>query len=222
MEIEHINDGTIRVKIENSDLINRGITFLDLLSNEKQIEQFFYSILEEVDLNDDFKDSDAVTFQVMPKDNGLELYISKGANFDENIIQQFMNQQEKSESKADESSKDEGSYDYGGAFFNAAADATFDKMITFENIERVILLAQDIDTDWIDSKLYHQGSHYYLQLSAKEDPNVEFLSEEYFDLLMAKVLDYGEESRISIDVLDEYGQCVIDMNALDVLKAHFK
>src|SRR5699024_11355307 len=50
------------------------------------IESFFYGILEEVDLNDDFKDSDAVTFQVMPKNNGLVLFISKGANVDEDII----------------------------------------------------------------------------------------------------------------------------------------
>lgn len=78
MEIEHINEDTIRVKIENSDLIERGVTFLDLLSNQKQIERFFYSILEEVDLDDEFKDSNAVTFQVMPKNNGLELFISKG------------------------------------------------------------------------------------------------------------------------------------------------
>ena len=64
MEMEHINENTIRVLIKNEDLAARGITFLDLLGNRKEIEKFFYSILEEVDVEEEFKGSDAVTFQV--------------------------------------------------------------------------------------------------------------------------------------------------------------
>ena len=78
MEMEHINENTIRVLIENADLEERGITFLDLLGNHKQIENFFYSILEEVDVDEQFHESDAITFQVLPNGNGLELFISKG------------------------------------------------------------------------------------------------------------------------------------------------
>src|SRR5699024_9021567 len=78
MEMENINENTIRVLIENADLEERGITFLDLLGNQKQIESFFYSILEEVDVDNQFHESDAITFQVLPNGNGLELFISKG------------------------------------------------------------------------------------------------------------------------------------------------
>lgn len=62
MEMEHINENTIRVLIESTDLEERGITFLDLLGNHKQIEDFFYSILEEVDVDEKFHESDAITF----------------------------------------------------------------------------------------------------------------------------------------------------------------
>ena len=44
MEMEHINENTIRVLIGNEDLADRGITFLDLLGNHKDVENFFYSI----------------------------------------------------------------------------------------------------------------------------------------------------------------------------------
>ena len=83
MEMEHINENTIRVLIENADLEERGITFLDLLGNHKQIESFFYSILEEVDVDEQFHESDAITFQVLPNGNGLELFISKGGGLNE-------------------------------------------------------------------------------------------------------------------------------------------
>lgn len=77
MEMERINENTIRVLIGNDDLDKRGITVLDLLGNHKQIESFFYSILEEVDKDHQFQNNDAVTFQVLPNQNGLELFISK-------------------------------------------------------------------------------------------------------------------------------------------------
>jgi len=89
MEMEHINENTIRVLIKSEDLAARGITFLDLLGNHNEIENFFYSILEEVDIDEEFKGSEAVTFQVLPKGDGLELFISKNLppegmeNFDE-------------------------------------------------------------------------------------------------------------------------------------------
>lgn len=77
MEVEHINDDTVRVYIRSEDLAERGFTFVDLLGGHKEIENFFYSILEEVDVDNQFRGSEAVTFQVVPKGDGLDLYISK-------------------------------------------------------------------------------------------------------------------------------------------------
>ncbi len=85
MEMERINENTIRVLIGNDDLTQRGITVLDLLGNHQQIESFFYSILEEVDTEHQFQDNDSVTFQVLPNRNGLELFISKNG-IDEEVI----------------------------------------------------------------------------------------------------------------------------------------
>ena len=82
MEIEHINDDTVRVYIRNEDLAARGFTFFDLLGGHREIENFFYSILEEIDVDEQFKGSDAVTFQVLPRGDGLELYITKDMNLD--------------------------------------------------------------------------------------------------------------------------------------------
>ena len=83
MDMERINDNTIRVSIGNEDLEERGITFLDLLGNQKQIESFFYSILEEVDVDEQFQETDSVTFQVLPNQDGLELFISKNLPLDD-------------------------------------------------------------------------------------------------------------------------------------------
>lgn len=77
MEMEKVNENTIRVLLGTEDLTDRGITVLDLLGNQKEIENFFFSILEEVDKDHEFRDNDAVTFQLIPNQNGLELFITK-------------------------------------------------------------------------------------------------------------------------------------------------
>ncbi|ORI60253.1 adaptor protein MecA, partial [Leuconostoc mesenteroides] len=77
MEKERINENTIRVMIDNSDLKDRGITVMELLGNHEKIESFFYNILSEVDTEHDFEDDDQVSFQILPNRNGLELFISR-------------------------------------------------------------------------------------------------------------------------------------------------
>lgn len=90
MEMERINDDTIRVVVTNDDLAERNISIVDLLGNQDKIEEFFYSILEEIDIEGDFENNEAVTFQVLPNKNGLELFISKNID-DKSVMEGMLN-----------------------------------------------------------------------------------------------------------------------------------
>lgn len=218
MEIEHINDDTIRVKIENNDLEERGITFLDLLGNQKQIESFFYSILEEVDIDEEFQDSEAVTFQVMPNNNGLELFISKGAQFREDFLEgldadQLMNAGDMNQLSQKESEKEDDVEDYMASEETKKKEA----VIVFHNIEQVILMAQDFYMESGASNLYKYNNQYYLHLVFFVEEMKNKTSEEE----IAYALEYGEQSRVSSDVLDEYADKLMETNALELVRHHF-
>jgi adapter protein MecA 1/2 len=218
MEIEHINDDTIRVKIENNDLEERGITFLDLLGNQKQIENFFYSILEEVDIDEEFQDSEAVTFQVMPNNNGLELFISKGAQFREDFLESLeaegvigaegMNQMNQEKSTQEDDVEE---------YMQAQETKTKEAVIVFNNIEQVILMAQDFYMESGASNLYKYKEQYYLHLVFF----VEEMTHKTSDEEIAYALEFGEQSRISSDVLDEYADKIMETNALELVRHHF-
>ena len=60
MEMERINDDTILVRIENEDLQERGTSVSELLANPTEIEEFFHSILVEMDVIDQFEDSEGM------------------------------------------------------------------------------------------------------------------------------------------------------------------
>ena len=223
MEIEHINDDTIRVRIETADLEARGYTFLDLLGNQKHIETFFYSILEEVDIDEEFQESDAVTFQIMPNRNGLELFISKNiemhddlfSNMDLNDYEEPQSDKEfqpfeknktfkKSEEKANEAKKNDSD--------------NHKMMIEFKTFEEIIELAQFFQIETGFSSLYQFNEKYYLELS--------FLNDE-FSLRTpqeekAIVLEFGVESQLSADVLIEHGKLIIEDVALETVHHYFK
>lgn len=216
MEIEHINEDTIRVIIENTDLEERGITFLDLLGNQKQIEKFFYSILEEVDIDEEFQESEAVTFQVMPNNNGLELFISKGANFKEDLNQiDSLSEQtplEDTENQNVEDLIDEVEE------YDTEDNETRDVIVVLKSFEQMIQLAQSLYLESGASNLYTFNDNYYLHLVFFVDEMNEKTSEEE----LAIALEYGEKSSISSEVLNEYAERIMKTNALELTRFYFK
>ncbi|GAA2910050.1 adaptor protein MecA [Enterococcus pseudoavium] len=213
MEMEHINENTIRVIIENEDLAERGITFLDLLGNHREIETFFYSILEEVDVEDEFKSSEAVTFQVLPKNDGLELFISKNLtpedinkmnnstefetdDFDQLIRQQIL---------ANSESLEEDEKSNRLRIFQLSS---FENMIELANYHF-------LDDAWCD--LYLLNETYYVQVYF--DP--EIFGEFGVADVVAEILEYTQNTSVSTEMLEEYGKLIMQRDAISITRAHF-
>lgn len=89
MQVDHINNNTIRVRIGKQELANRGLKVLDLLGDKNKIQHFFYSILDEIDTDHSFSQDAPVTFQVMPNNGGLDLLITKVTEKDRNNLAQL-------------------------------------------------------------------------------------------------------------------------------------
>ncbi|WP_379946623.1 adaptor protein MecA [Enterococcus devriesei] len=213
MEMEHINENTIRVIIENEDLAERGITFLDLLGNHREIESFFYSILEEVDIEDEFKSSEAVTFQVLPKNDGLELFISKNlttediskmnnsTEFEVNDFDQLIRQQILANSESLEENSNKNNL----------------RVFQLSSFEDMIELASYhfLDDAWCD--LYLLNETYYLQVYF--DP--EIYGEYALADTTAEILEYASASSVSTEMLEEYGKLLMQRDAIEITRAHF-
>jgi len=229
MEMERINDNTIRVLLGNEDLAARGITVLDLLGNHKQIEGFFYSILEEVDKDHSFATNDAVTFQVMPSQSGLELLISRN-NPDEqddddsddfnladlgNVeeVPDFIKQQLQGldDNQSDEP-VDEGSY------IDAKDSHQQAVVIKLADFEDLISLANVLRLEGGASDLYQYKNDYYLVLTFFDNA----ISAQEAQDEIAVALEYGDRSNISADVLSEYGKLLMPTSALETVRYYFK
>ena len=219
MEMENINENTIRVLIENSDLEERGITFLDLLGNQKQIESFFYSILEEVDVDNQFHESDAITFQVLPNGNGLELFISKGMNNEDDFdMANGSNQLEHVVDYIKKQTKSFNERDKTAAATEEEDMAPLEVVFKFQSFDDFLELAKRMFLESGVSSLYYYDNQYYLAVVYFIDE----MTETNIDNEILKALEFAEESDIAVEILGEYGKLVIQDNALESARHYFK
>lgn len=223
MEMERINENTIRVLIENADLEERGITFLDLLGNHKQIENFFYSILEEVDIDEQFQETDAVTFQVLPNRNGLELFISKNSLMGENgesadmpdivdqeSLSEFVRRQMVEGTPVEQVPRE-------NEPISQIDSPTIDYVVVFEDFEDLVELAKISKFNNMQTHLYRMDGVYFLH-------SVFFLEETSENQVkedIAKVLEYSHLSKVTPEILAEHGDTIMDRNALEQVKFYF-
>lgn len=214
MEMEHINENTIRVVIQNEDLVARGITFLDLLGNHREIENFFYSILEEVDIEEEFQGSEAITFQVLPKGDGLELFISKNLTT-EDMDAIEMNDQYRDEITnylRDEMETEELQDKY------TLSDAMNNVVFVLASFEDMVQLANEVFLDSVWTNLYHYNTHYYLQIGFSQD---EFSKGDIEDG-MAQLLEYANFTPVTSELLSEHGELLMERNALELTRYYFR
>ncbi|AYW48118.1 adaptor protein MecA [Tetragenococcus osmophilus] len=235
MEMEHINENTIRVLIKNEDLAARGITFLDLLGNRKEIEKFFYSILEEVDVEEEFKGSDAVTFQVLPKGDGLELFISKNVPLD-NVdpyeaygdyyspeeITEWLKQEDPD---AYEGYSQEEIMDWFKNQFPEKTqaeeaepeDSKHSFVFEVGTFEDMIQLASEIYLEQAKSRLYLLNQVYYLKVDFAEEIAGTFQTENQ----LAYLSEFAKKVSMTPDYLVEHGELIMDHDALNKTRSYF-
>ncbi|MBB1062379.1 adaptor protein MecA [Limosilactobacillus fastidiosus] len=228
MEMERINENTIRVLVDSNDLEERGIKILDLLSDHKQIQDFFYSILKEVDSTHQFQDNDSVTFQVMPTGNGLELFISKndqitGADSEQtdaiaDYIRRSIAQKRSEKSRTDESEQSFEDTDEYASPANGAEPLTKLIVVKFAQFDDLIQYAKIADDYNVVSELYKYERQYYLTLQyLVTDEN----TDEEIKNQIALAYEYGEPTNIASDYLAEHSKKLMEISALHLIQHYF-
>lgn len=214
MEVEHVNENMIRVFLANHDLEERGVDVLDLLGNRKQIESFFYSILEEVDTDHKFSKDQAVTFQVMPNTKGLELLITKipsemdDKTTDFNLLDEDSAKTEV-EAKATEDTTD------------SATSSTSKQqviLVSFDQFEDFVDLSRNLVLEAGQSDLYQYQGRFYLKLTLFVDE----LRNLNVDDIQAIAAEYGNLETQAPETIAEFGQEVMSQTALELARYYFR
>ncbi|MCY7041559.1 adaptor protein MecA [Streptococcus sanguinis] len=245
MEMKQISDSTIKITIQLEDLEERGMEMADFLVPQEKTEEFFYTILDELEMPDNFLDSGMLSFRVTPKPDKVDVFVTK-SKLDKNLSfedladlpdmdelshmspDEFLKTLEKSifeKSKEDieaVQSLETAEAEEGAKFSQEAAD----EQLT-ENAERYIyyiLRFEDIKA----AAAFAQTVDYKIDLSElyKYDSayyltilvDVESFPERYPAWLLAKMREFADDSDITRAVLQEHGHLLLVTDAVSGLQ----
>ena len=242
MQVDHINENTIRVRINKNELAHRGLKVLDLLGDKQKIQQFFYSILSEVDTDHTFTQGVPVTFQVMPNNGGLDLMITKIKPDDADNLRQMIEpmNSETNQTQAEPDSrrsffdldpKDDVNTELDPIKEEKLESSTHENAVntqywkfqnhhsySFDELGNLVELADSLKVSDLASSLYYLRGKYYLKLA--------FLDENYAELKPADAWAIANEYGIKIDdeemkTVKETGKCLLNRDALDYIRYYF-
>ncbi|MDW8741991.1 adaptor protein MecA [Streptococcus suis] len=230
MKVKQISDSTLKITILLDDLEERGMEIADFLMPHEKTEEFFYSVLDELELPLTFRESGMLSFRVTPKPDKVDIFVTKSEidkhiNFED--LADFDNLDEVSQmtpadflQSLEKTLKDKSAYDKDAVQRLADIEAEEEAepyiyyVLHFDHLHEVVQFAQVIDVDFEESELYKMNDDYFMTVLL----DVSDRSADYPDYLLSRMLEYTDDSTVTRPVLQEHGQVLLPLAAVEELK----
>ena len=223
MEIERINENTVKFYISYGDIEERGFDREEIWYNRERSEELFWEMMDEVHQEEEFVVEGPLWIQVQALEKGLEILVTKaqvskdGQKFElpipneklkglpvddniEDILDQHFNP---GHSEDDDLLLEEESLEF---------------LIAFKDFEDVIMLSNRGGLDDLITVLYNFDNKYYLFTEFPED----LFEEDEIDDILSILLEYGYETQLTIHRIQEYGKEIIANNVFAEIRKYFK
>ncbi|WP_188455354.1 adaptor protein MecA [Virgibacillus oceani] len=226
MDIERINENTIKFYISYIDIEDRGFGREEIWYNRERSEQLFWQMMEEVNYKEDFSVEGPLWIQVQALEKGLEILVTKaqvsknGENIEiptENGKTIDLSVDEKIEGMLDDKYGTSDDSEYAEA---DEEDGNLSLIVSFSDFEDVIQLShyfQNVSAGIEEDSLFHYSNDYYLYIEFSQD----ILDEDTQEDLISQILEFGNDTDITIHFLEEYGKKVFENNTFSQVKSIF-
>src|SRR5690625_3848501 len=222
MEIERINENTVKFYISYVDIEDRGFEREEIWYNRERSEQLFWQMMDEVNYKEDFSVEGPLWIQVQALEKGLEIIVTKaqitkggthiepiGTNEEGIDIAissdklEVVNQERQKNNRNEQLELN---------------DESLWMTAHFNDLEDVIQLSHYFQGDFedkIDTVLYFYNNKYYIYV---ELPQSLF---DYQEEVLSQILEFSTESEITYHILDEYGKIIFDQQVFSKIRSKF-
>ncbi|HFI0352857.1 TPA: adaptor protein MecA [Streptococcus suis] len=236
MKVKQISDSTLKITIQMDDLEERGMELADFLIPQEKTEEFFYSVLDELELPLTFRESGMLSFRVTPKPDRVDIFVTKSdldqnLNFDEfadlsdlgDVSSMSPDEFFKSleQTVREHSNKDMAAVRHLEEVEKAEEKAEEQEtegyiyyILDFPNMDELMTFVGTVDYPIEESELYKMDGHYYMTVLI----NVEERSKRYPDYLLSRMLEFANDTKLTRPVLQEHGVTILPMAALEELR----
>lgn len=213
MEIERINESTIKFYITYHDMERRGFSRDEIWYNRERGEELFYEMMSEASDQENFEMTGPLWVQVHALEKGLEIIVTRGQLSDGNVKIEIPMEEK------DDFSMDNNIVDMLDNRFlkdsSVARNHSLSVVLGFRDFEDIISLSHAFHEN-VETDLYIFEGTYYIYVTLDET-----FSDEEQDNMLSRMLEFGYESDVSIHRIIEYGKKIIEKNALESIREKF-
>ena len=243
MKMKQISDTTLKITMSLEDLMDRGMEIADFLVPQEKTEEFFYAILDELEMPDSFLDTGMLSFRVTPKPDKVDVFVTK-SKIDQNLdfedladlpdmdelakmspdeflktLEKTMAEKTKEDIEAIQSleqveKEEEAAIDEIAEAEEGKREPYIYYILHFDDLTSLVSFAKTVDYQMETSELYKMNDQYYLTVlvDVEDHPSL------YPAWLLARMREFADDSDISRSVLQEYGQIIINHDAVQGLQ----
>ncbi|WP_223593133.1 adaptor protein MecA [Neobacillus bataviensis] len=222
MEIERINENTVKFYISYGDIEERGFDREEIWYNRERSEELFWEMMDEVHDEEEFVVEGPLWIQVQALDKGLEVLVTKaqlskdGQKFELPIPNDKLKDLPVDE-KLEEILDQHFSPNHSDDDEILLEEETLEFILAFKDFEDLIMLSKRSGLDNLVTQLFHFEGKYYLYTEFPED----LFEEDEIDDLLSLLLEYGYETQLTIHRIQEYGKEIISEDVFGTLRKHF-
>ena len=220
MEIERINDNTVKFYLSYKDIEERGFTREEVWYNRDKSEELFWDMMEEVDSESDieFEIEGPLWIQVHAMTGGIEVLVTRaqlpedgdsteypyGIDDPRKLFQSDVDESMESNEKMSETST-----------HNRTVPAR--ELFVFNDFDDLIPLASQMSGFDESTALYAFEEKYYLYIDYTTSER------ELSDKIDVEsiILEYGAPTNMTIHRLQEYGTEVMGTNVFNTIQSYF-
>lgn len=223
MRIERVNETTIKFYLTYTDIEDRGFKQDELWTNRKRGEEFFWSMMEEVNEEEEFVVEGPLWIQVHASDKGIEFVVTKSKQDDfihlpddesmEHLEMQVTNLLSKAPEGQDDLTK------MLATDYSSVQSNDLNILVKFKELEDVIQFSASnvLDDINIEDLLYmHEDNYYYFVQFDSRMPLDEI------DNFIGHLYEFAERTSMSHELLEEYGKVVMSHNVRGQVRKYFK
>lgn len=234
MRIERVDDTTVKLFITYSDIEARGFSREDLWTNRKRGEEFFWSMMDEINEEEDFVVEGPLWIQVHAFEKGVEVTISKSKNeeamnmADDNHFDQFDDQVNELLAQTLESEDNvENIFEQRDQQKKAQQEQPQRQrkqasmrtvIVKFEDLEQVINYAYHNNQSTVEFEdlLYMIDSQYYYAIHFDENIDQETINDSY-----SQLLEFAYPTDKTEVYLNDYGKIIMSHNVTSQMRRYF-
>src|SRR5690625_2289894 len=221
MEIERINENTVKFYNSYVDIESRGFEREEIWYNRERSEQLFWQMMDEVNYKEDFPVEGPLWIQVQALEKGLEIIVTKAQITDNHSLEALEEVEDLIDLTVPD--KDKGDLDVEMNDVEIDEDelepeTNVELITSFADFEDVIKLSHYFKSAYekeIKTSLFYYENKYYLYIDVQTS---------IYDIqadILSQILEYSIEEDMTVHMLAEYGKLIIANDVFAEIKQYF-